>query len=104
VTSLIAWNEAGDILATLDGVWDGKDAIDLAVAELSGRKLRTYWDVPGAVASGTWPEHLGSRSAEYRVERAADGTIVALVHRQTGERRERSAVQPSGGSGVITTD
>jgi hypothetical protein len=52
---LIAWNENGDIVATLDGLFEGTKAVDLEVSEAAGTRLKTYWNVSGAVASGTWP-------------------------------------------------
>jgi len=95
VTSLLAWNQYGEIVATLDGVNDGARAIDLAEQEAAGVKLKTFWNVSGAVASGTWPEHLGAAAHDYRVEVSlgAPAQIVALVHRTTGERRDRAVIE-----------
>ena len=86
---LIAWNENGDIVATLDGLFEGTKAVDLEASEAAGTRLKTYWNVSGAVASGTWPEQLGAEAHEYRVETGPGGRVVALIHRQTGVRRER---------------
>lgn len=86
---LIAWNENGDIIATLDGLFEGTQAVDLEEREAAGVRLRTFWNVAGAVASGTWPENIGAEAAQYRVERGADGRVAALIHRETGGRRER---------------
>lgn len=46
--------------------------------------------------SKVWPEWLGSRAAEFRVEltgKAGKKRIEALVHKETGHRRERVAIE-----------
>jgi len=92
VACLIAWNENGDIVATLDGLYEGPKAVDVEAREAAGVRLKTFWNVSGAVASGSWPEHLGVLAHDFRVEVGPDGRIAALVHRDTGVRRTRSAV------------
>ena len=88
---LIAWDEGGNIVATLDEVRRDGAFLDVAAEEAAGVRLRTLWNVNGAVASGTWPESLGAAAHDYRVE-IGDGLpmVVALIHRVTGERRERA--------------
>ncbi len=104
--SLLAYDEGGVVVATLDGVWSGVDPVDLEEHEASGGKLRRYWQVSGAVGSGSWPEYLGASAYRYRVELdpASPLRIVALIDRETGARRERadveaSAIEVRGGSG-----
>jgi hypothetical protein len=101
VASLLAYDEHGVVIATLDGIWSGADPVDLEGHEASGGKLRRYWQVSGAAGSGTWPEHLGADAHRFRVELdpAAPQRIVALVDIATGERRERSALEPGGDRG-----
>jgi hypothetical protein len=88
---LVAWNEAGDILATLDGLFMDGAYVDLLAAEASGRKMRDLWLVAGAIGSGTWPTNIGGEAHRYRVELDPEQPhrVVALVHRDTGERIER---------------
>ena len=88
---LVAWNEAGDIVATLDGLFMDGAYIDLLAAEASGRKMRDLWIVAGAVGSGTWPVNLGGDAHRYRVELDPDQPhrVVALIDRETGERIAR---------------
>lgn len=95
MSALIAWDAGGNIVATLDEVRRDGSFLDIEASETSGIKLRTYWNVTAAVASGTWPERLGSLFHDYRVE-LGDGRpmVVALIHRETGERRERPVETP----------
>jgi len=96
---LIAFDAAGDIIDTLDRVVvygpDGQvvGLVDFAAHEAAGGSLTDVWHVAvdgvPASGSGTWPEFLGGRAHDFRVERA-DGRIVALVHKVSGHRRERA--------------
>ena len=43
--------------------------------------------------SGTWPEWIGGQAHAFRAELGPDKRITALVHRDSGYRRERSAVE-----------
>ena len=67
--------------------------IDVEAHELAGGKLRDIWEVPGAAGSGTWPEWLGSAVFDFRVELGPDKRISALVHKVSGYRRERAAIE-----------
>lgn len=105
--SLLAYDRHGVVIATLDGVWSGADPVDLEGHESAGSRLRDLWQVSGAAGSGSWPEYLGASAYRYRVELdpASPLRIVALVDRETGERRERADVEAStfldrGGSGT----
>ena len=86
---VLAYGEDGRIIATLDGIFSDGEAVDLADHEASGGKLRQWWEVSGAIGSGTWPEQLGGEAHKYRVETGPGGRAVALIHRETGVRRER---------------
>lgn len=92
--SLLAWDEGGNVIASLDGVVRSDGLMDLVAYEAEGNRLRTLWNVNGAVASGTWPEYLGASAHDHRVvvDPSAPARVVALVHRETGVRRERDEV------------
>lgn len=92
---LLAYDENGDVVASLDRLYEAGQIVDLAGAEATGEKLRRFWVVSGAVGSGTWPENLGASAVDYRVvlDSESPHRIVALVHRQTGARRDRAAVE-----------
>lgn len=81
---LLAYDASGRVVATLDFLvsldenGDPRGLVDFAEVEAAG-ELTDVWRVDGAVGSGTWPEWLGSRASEFRVERAG-GRIVALEH------------------------
>lgn len=95
---LIAYDGAGNVVATLDyAVFIGDDGpvgfVDFDAQEQDA--LLDIWNVEGAVGSGVWPEYLGSRAHEFIVERD-NGRIVALVHKASGHRRERDAVNDRG--------
>jgi hypothetical protein len=96
---LIAWDEGGNVIATCDQLV-GADAtgakgfVDMAGHEASGQRMRMLWNVNGAVASGAWPEHLGGRVHEFRVEWSPGLPLIdRLVHKVSGHVRERSAIE-----------
>jgi hypothetical protein len=102
ICSLLAYSSDGTVVATLDHLV-ARDAdgnvlglVDFAAHEASGGALTEIWQVSNAVGSGTWPEFLGGRAHEFRVE--LDGPsgakrISALVHKSSGHRRDRAAVE-----------
>jgi len=99
---LLAYNAAGEVIATLDCLvlYDAKGRVrglvDFEAHERAGRALTAVWNVQGAVGSGTWPEWLGARAHDFSVELASAGVrpkIAALVHRTSGKRRMRSSVE-----------
>jgi hypothetical protein len=99
---LLAYDAAGEVVATLDYmVARGADdkvigLVDFEAHELGGGALTDVWIVAGAVGSGTWPEWLGERAHDFRVELAPSGVrpkIAALVHKSSGRRRERAAIE-----------
>lgn len=94
---LLAYDTAGNVVATLDHVvardTDGTaiGLVDFAAHEAAGGRMRDIWDVSDAIGSATWPEWLGARAHDFRVE--LDGrSIAALVHKVSGFRRERAGV------------
>ena len=99
LSQLLAYDAAGNVIATLDYVV-AKDAdgnvtglIDFAAHEAAGGKLRDIWNIDSAVGSGTWPEWIGARAHDFTVDLGADTRISALVHKVSGHRRERAAVE-----------
>lgn len=100
---LIAWDGEGNIIATLshlvarDADGNAVGLVDFGAWEAAGRKFRVnggegIWEVPGAVASGSWPEHLGGQAHDFRVE-TENGRPARLVHRASGHVRDRSKVE-----------
>lgn len=95
---LIAYDASGVIIATLDHLVATDEAgnlvglVDFTAHEAAGGKLRDIWEVSGAEGSATWPEWLGGRAHDFRVE-LNGRRAVALVHRQSGYRRERAAIE-----------
>ena len=100
LSMLIAYDASGNVIATLDYMTvlnDDGDAVglvDFEVHEDAGNNLTDVWQVSGAVGSGTWPEWIGGRAHDFKVERSG-GKITALVHKTSGRRRERAAIQAS---------
>ncbi len=103
---LLAYDEAGEIVATLDHLvaydeaGDPLGLVDFAAHEEAGGELTDVWTVAGdgltIKGSKVWPEWLGSRAHDFRVELegpAGAKRIAALVHRESGHRRERAAVE-----------
>ena len=99
ISALLAYDAAGNVVATLDHMVAHDDRgnvvglLDFEAHELAAGKLRDVWDVQGAAGSGTWPEWLGSQAHAFRVELGPDKRISALVHAQSGYRRERVALE-----------
>jgi hypothetical protein len=98
LTSLLAYDAAGEVIATLDYVVakdeNGRTVglIDFSAHEDAGGKLRDVWYVPDAAGSGTWPEWIGGQAHDFRVELNGK-RIAALVHKRSGFRRVRSEIQ-----------
>ena len=99
---LVAYGATGDIVATLDCLVnydpDGKPLglVDFAAHEEAGGAHTDIWQVNNAAGSKVWPEWLGGRAHDFRVE--LDGPpghkhIAALVHKVSGHRRERSVIE-----------
>ena len=98
ISSMLAYDADGNVISTLDHLvardTDGNviGLHDFAAHEAAGGKLRAFWTVDGATGSGTWPEWLGPKVHDYRVE-IKDKRIVALVHKTSGHRRERVPIE-----------
>lgn len=99
---LLAYDDAGDVVATLDYLVQYDDAgapvgiVDFESHEAAGGELTDIWRVAGAKGSKCWPEWLGARAHEFRVELEGPPgrkRIAALVHRATGRRRGRAALE-----------
>lgn len=99
---LLAYDAADNVVATLDYLTMYDDQgnalglVDFDEHERSGRPMTEVWTVDGAAGSKAWPEWLGSRAREFRVERtgpAGAKRVTALIHRESGSRRERSTVE-----------
>ena len=101
LSMLVAYDADGNIVATLDhmvaGDADGNTIglIDFMAHEEAGGELTDIWTVDNATGSKTWPEWLGGRAHDFRVELAGPAgkkRIGALVHKTSGHRRERAAI------------
>jgi hypothetical protein len=114
LTALLAYDEDGNIIATLDHVVarnpEGRAVglIDFEAHEKAGGRLRDIWEVERAVGSSTWPEWLGAAAMEFQAEvditesTTLDGELVqrrgpirALIHKSSGRRRDRGAIERS---------
>jgi len=102
--SLIAWNAAGEVVGFIDHVVAKDDngnvigLIDFEAHEAAGGRLRDVFDVENAVGSGTWPEWIGGRAYDFKVELdpnpgQARARIAALVHKTSAHRRERASIE-----------
>lgn len=99
---LLAYDSTGAVVATLDYmVWrdDGDNAIgllDFAAHEANGGEHTDIWRASNATGSKVWPEWLGVQAHAFRVELAGPPGrkhIAALVHKTSGHRRERAAIE-----------
>jgi len=99
---LIAYNAAGEVIATLghvvryDAEGNALGLVDFTAHEAAGRPATDLWVVDGAAGSKVWPEYLGSRAHEYRVELEGEPgakRIARLVHRTSGRVRFRDAIE-----------
>jgi len=98
LVSLIAYDAEGNVVATLDHLVVRDESgmvtglVDFGAQEDGGGRLREVWEVSSATGSGTWPEWLGPRAADFRVE-LTDKRITALVHKTSGHRRDRAEIE-----------
>lgn len=102
--SLIAYDSIGNVIATLahavakDESGNVVGLVDFEAHEAAGGRLREIWENDQAVGSATWPEWIGGRAHDFRVELDpapgnARARIAALVHKQSGHRRERHVIE-----------
>lgn len=90
---LIAYDDDGNIVGTLDYMnrYDPDGTPHPVDFEAHADDLLAVWKVGSATGSKVWPGTI-KRPKEWRVEKAGpDGAkhIAALVHKETGERKER---------------
>lgn len=111
---LVAYDADGNIVGTCDefNLYDEETdepigPVDFIATEKAGGKFRHrvekdangedvvigIWNSPGAVGSVAWPEWIGTRAHEFRVELGPDKRAQALVHLKSGHRRERAAIE-----------
>lgn len=109
---LVAYDAAGNVMATLDYLVqydeDGTPLglVDFAGHEEAGGEALDIWGpvhadeedgtVVLAKGSKVWPEYIGGEIVNFRVELVGppgNKRIGALVHKQSGHRRERAAVE-----------
>lgn len=96
--SLLAYDDQGNVVGTLDhlvmrnATGEVIGLRDFEAHELAGGQHTDYFNVEGAVGSGTWPEWLAAGAHAHRVELTGK-RITALVHRGSGRRRERHHVE-----------
>lgn len=102
LSMLVAYDAEGNIVASLAHMVAKNELdeviglIDFDAHEKAGGEMTDVWKVDNAVGSKTWPEWIGTRSHDFKVE--LDGPpgrkrIKALVHKTSGFRREREAVE-----------
>lgn len=101
--SLLAYDVDGAVIATLDYLVQYADdgtalgVVDFAAHEEAGGELTDIWTVPDpAVGSKVWPEWLSGAAHGFRVELVGPPGakhIGALVHKASGYRRERAALE-----------
>jgi hypothetical protein len=106
---LLAYDADGNVIATNDQLIQ-HDAggtviglIDVEAYERAGGELLDAWQVKGAAGAGTWPEWLAGQAHTFQVELEPGWSrsspdrsphrIRALVHRDSGHRRERAALE-----------
>jgi len=102
--SLVAWNADGEVVGTLehlvarDTEGNAVGLVDFEAHESAGGSLKDVWVHSNAVGSGTWPEWLGTRAHDFKVElhdspAPARARIAVLIHKTSGIRRERVAIE-----------
>lgn len=94
ISMLIAYDANGNVVGTLSHVVARDDEgnivglVDFDAHESAGGKMRDIWEVSNAVGSGTWPEWIGARAHDFKVEVDPDTKkITSLVHKKTGKKR-----------------
>lgn len=103
---LIAYDAAGNVVATLDSaVLPGPDGVPLGLVDFTAHEevggdhteiWRVASDGVDVKGSKVWPEWLGARAHDFRVELdgpAGRKRITVLIHKTSGHRRERSVIE-----------
>lgn len=97
--ALLAYDATLSVVATLDyavarnAKGDVIGLVDFGAHEDAGGKLRAIWEVSSATGSATWPEWLGGQAHDFKVELDGQKRITALVHKTSGHRRDRAAIE-----------
>lgn len=108
LSMLLAYDIGGEIVATLDALvarhpaGEVRGLYDFGAIERAGGPLADLWVAAGAAGSGSWPEWINPQGFAVELEPGwsrfiprggrPDHRIRALVHRASGHRRERSAI------------
>lgn len=103
-TCLLLYGPDGAVIGSLESMVQYDDdgralgLVDFEAHELAGGRLREVIEHEAAAGAGTWPEWLGAQAHDFRVElrpgpKGDTPLIRALVHRESGYRRERSDVE-----------
>ena len=99
---LLAYDVDGNVVATLDHVVQYADdgtplgLVDFAAHEDTEGEMTDVWVVSEAKGSKVWPEWLGARAHDFRVELVGPPgrkRIAALVHKTSGHRRVRAEIE-----------
>jgi hypothetical protein len=99
---LLAYGAAGDVVQTLSYVvqYDADmvplGLVDFGAHEEAGGENTDIFVTSNAVGSKVWPEWIGGRAHDFRVELVGPPgrkRIAALVHKASGFRRERAAIE-----------
>lgn len=99
---LLAYDADGNVIAALDYLvvrdpetGEVRGLHDFGAEEESGLEMdENIWHVEGAAGSKVWPQWL-ERPLDWKVETAGPAgrkRAAVIVHRQTGERRERATI------------
>ncbi len=107
---VLAYDADGNVVGTLDHMVQYADdadrtplgLVDFMGHEEAGGDMTAVWVVDSGDSthpvkgSKAWPEYLGSRAHDFRVELEGPPgrkRIAALVHKDSGHRRERAAIE-----------
>lgn len=99
---LLAYDAAGNVLGAAewlvarDEYGNVLGLVDFAAHEAAGGEATDIFTHEGAKGAKVWPEWLGSRVLEFTVELVGppgQKQIGALVHKTSGHRRERAAIE-----------
>lgn len=116
---LVAYDSDGNVIGTLDHLVARDDdgnvtgLVDFAAHEAAGGDHTDIWTVdsgdPARPIKGSkvWPEWLGAAAHDFKVElagKAGKKHIAALVHKTSGHRRERAAIEAAIGAVGVRRD
>jgi hypothetical protein len=116
---LLAYQADGTVILTRDvQVMYDPDGVPLGLVDFAGHEeaggeMTDIWTVESKIngvddgtvkGSKAWPEWIGGRAAEFRVELTGPPgkkRITALVHNVSGHRRERAAVESAVAARIV---